>query len=175
MRTLSARGAAWLDDMPPYYRDDPFVQGVVDALAREYDRVEAAAVALLTDSFAQNASDTYRLLAIWEAQLGLAVEPKGQTVATRQALVLARLKQRKAGTEQSFRQAMDRFLGGLWSYSTNFTTGTLTIRLAGPATTFTADQVLRFARQLVPAHLALAFAYSDGFVLDSTPMDSGAF
>lgn len=190
-RVLNDKAREWLDAMPPYYADDPFAQAVINALAAEYTRIEAAVNTLITSAgrlpvhavqndptvnkaFPHKADDQYRLLALWELQLGLPVEPTNRTVAQRRQQVRAHLRRRRASSEAEWYEALREALGtSLWTYTV--TDQQVTIRMPYAEANLTATQVVALARKITPAHLALAFAYDEGFILDQSPMDSSTF
>lgn len=185
-RVLVRKAQEWLADMPPYYADDPYVQGVVNALATEYQRIETAAWQVLSGAFPQrfvdedsplyepSQSDYYRMLALWELQLKLPVEPQGASVEQRRQAILAHIGRRRASSEEEWATALRNALGtNLWSYTVE--NGVVTIRMPFEETSFTAGQVVDLARAITPAHLDVNFGYEEGFILDTSPLDTGAF
>jgi hypothetical protein len=197
-RTLSDKAQEWLEMMPPYYSDDLFTQGVLDAMACEYQRIDSAAFLLLAGGFPTREAepehppgdplyesatvDVFRLMAVWENQLGLTVEPVGRTLADRRAHVLAFIARRKASSEAEWTDGLESTFGPLndpatgWSY--RVTRGTLVIRVPVNSP-FTLQQVYALARSVTPAHLRVGGAFGvnshEGFYLDRSPLDTGAF
>lgn len=189
-RVLNEKALEWLEAMPPYYSNEPFVQAVVNAVAAEYMRIEAAVNTLITQSedlpanpqldptvnkaFPHKADDTYRLLGLWELQLGLPVEPVGATLAQRRQQVRAHIQRRRAHSEEEWFTALTEALGtSLWTYTA--VDGLVTLRMPFAQQSMPATQVAALARKITPAHLDIAFAYDEGFILDSSPLDTGAF
>lgn len=193
-RVPFAKAVEWLEDLPPYYgvttqnnaegyEGDPIVLGLLNAMAGEYQRVDEAARALLVGGFPthQPASedlgvDTFRLLAFWENQLALPVEPPGVTVEQRRNTVLAHIRRRRASSEQEWYESLTEALGTtLWTYDFDGPAGIVTIHMPFAGTSLTAVQVYSIARKITPAHLDVQFAYDEGFILDYSPLDTGSF
>lgn len=190
-RVLNEKALEWLEWMPPYYADDPFVQGVLNALGAEYQRIEDAVNSLITQpkdlpevtphldptvngAFPHKANDSLKLLSLWELQLGLPVQPEGMTEDQRRSSVIAHIRRRRAHSERSWAETLTEMLRTtLWSYTTN--NGTITITMPYGASNLTGAQVVALAREITPAHLALAFTYDEGFLFDVSTFDTGAF
>lgn len=94
---LSAKGKVILDDLPPYFSDDPWVQSIIDTVARELQRVENIVNVVSEQAHPYHADDTYRFLELWETMLHLPVKPVGVSLAARQNTVLATIRTRNAG------------------------------------------------------------------------------
>jgi hypothetical protein len=173
-RALSPKAAEWLEDMPPYYAEDPFVWAVLNAVANEYQRIEDAAAALLVGSFPQNAGNLFRLLGLWELQLGLAVEPDLPFDQRRKA-VMGHLARRRASSERDWYGAMTERMGTTqWSYQ-NTGNGGIIINLPFGSDQHTSQAIAEYAREITPAHIVLAFNFGNGFILDYSLLDFGTF
>lgn len=177
-RTLTDKAAEWLDDMPPYYYEDQFVWAVLNAVGSEFSRIEAAAQALLTYSFPSRAGTSseiiaYKLLALWELQLGLAVESPIPLNERRNA-VLAHLARRRVSSEESWFAGMSAVIGSSqWTYET--VDGGIIITLPFGSDQQSAQATIQYARKITPAHLALSFDFGNGFILDYSLLDFGTF
>lgn len=103
-----------LDDLPPFMADSYDVQAVVDVVAREVDRIDAAKELLRANFYPQNGQD---YLAIWEKTLGLAVNPLDKTLAQRQQTILANLGAVSGDASGlSWQERLDRLIGPGWTY-----------------------------------------------------------
>lgn len=155
-----------LSYMPPWFRSDPMVQAILDALGREQQRIADAAEAVGLGLFPQNATDgPYgNFLSLWETLLGLPVAPTGVSTENRQAYVLAAFRGRDVTQGSSWVAAIDLALGGnLWTYQEGPDDYTINIF-------FSLNEVARWAvegaiRQITPAHLDAAFGDPEGFIV----------
>jgi hypothetical protein len=168
-RELSAKGQELLAMMPPYFSDAPYVQTIIDAHARELQRIEDAAAAVLRTMFPATADDTYGFLSLWESILGLPVAPGGTTLAARRAKVLAGLQKQNAGAGSGWIALMNEALGGSpWAYvEANPVTDPYEVHIFIPFAggSYSAEQVATLARQITPAHLDVIVAYDEGFLV----------
>lgn len=111
-RTLSPLAVDWLLMLPPGLRVDPWVQGIFNALALEMERLidQALTVGEGLNPMTANAET----LPMWEALLGLPINPPNTSVAIRQDLVASRMlrgdgsgaqweQQMRAATKNSLR------------------------------------------------------------------------
>lgn len=155
-----------LDDLPPYLADDVYVQAIIDAHARELQRIEDTESAIRLTMFPANADDTYGFLSLWESLLGLPVA-SGGTLAERRNKVLAGLQKRNAGAGSAWVALMSQALGTTpWTYEENDPGDyELTIRIPYEEGSYTASQVLVLARQITPAHIDVIPAYEEGFLV----------
>ena len=88
-RTLSPLATAWLRMLPPVLQDSPWIQGMLNAQAREMERLIGMAEDVAAGLIPTSANEY--TLAIWEALLGLPVSPPGTTTEVRLGLVASRL------------------------------------------------------------------------------------
>jgi hypothetical protein len=148
----SPRAVRMLGYLPPYYWDDPTVRGYVSAMAREFDRIEAAAVALRTGAFPSTADE--RTLEYYEAIFSLS--NKALTLEARRADVVGHMRKRSVASRYDWQQALDAFINapGNWSYAE---APPYTVNLTVPVDP-TGDRtpvITAYARAVTPAHLLL--------------------
>lgn len=153
--------------MPPYYREDPAVQALLDAGARELQRVEDALSNIRERFFPHNADDTLNMLSIWEATLGLPVRPAGVSVLERQTAVLSAVRKRRSGSGADWMSNISAALGDvIWTHRENYPGGyQLTIEIPYDPASYTAGQVLRLINQITPAHIQIVSGFSEGFLV----------
>lgn len=164
-----------LDDMPPYYRDDPMTQAVIVAYANEYDRIEAAVRQVQAAGFPTQSADvtlvvgaaTARLLSMWETLLNLPVAPAGVPLADRQAKVVAHIRKRKSGRGADWAATITEALGGStsWTYTEGPGAYQVTVNLPYVAGSYTAGQVQALVSAISPAHLDMIVRYGQGFLV----------
>lgn len=142
---LSERGQAMLDSLPWYYQDADFALHMLDACARELDRLEGFLTTFRQKSFVHEADDTYDLLAIWEAQLGLPVE-ESNVLADRQTDVLALYRARGSYSGSDWVAVVNDIIGTSdWAHVENTPNAydlRITLPFASASTTLTATQML---------------------------------
>jgi Bacteriophage Mu-like, Gp48 len=157
------RTADLLANLPAYLREDPVVVGVYDAIARELERLRAAARALSDGLLAARADDTYGLLAVHESTVGLPVRP-ALSEAQRRALVLARLQARSVGTAAQWQAALQTAVGG--GVPVTFREGTDQVTVIIPfGAGLRSDQVELLAEDITPAAVELATSFAEGFIV----------
>lgn len=155
-----------IDNMPPFYRGESFIEGLLDAVGRELQRVEDRAGAIQQGMFPQNTDDAYKLLSLWELLLGLPVAPVGVTLATRRNLVVSTLGARSQSSGSAWVAAVNQALGGTpWSYQEGPGDYTVTIYIPFSSSSFNSVQVQNLVRKITPAHLVLAVVYLQGFLI----------
>ena len=71
MTVLEEKAELMLADMPPYLADDLYVQDIIGAAANELQLIDDFIAEVREKLRPQNSDDTYRLLGLWEAFLGL--------------------------------------------------------------------------------------------------------
>lgn len=124
---LSGTGQRLLELVPPYLAKSTDAQQVIDVLARECDRVEAASGVLVANYFPQQGNE---YLKVWEALLGLSIEPPDKTLAQRQTTVLAYLQSLKSsGSGLDWEANLTRLIGTGWSYTEDYAPWTLRITI----------------------------------------------
>jgi uncharacterized protein YmfQ (DUF2313 family) len=157
---------ALLADLPPYLQDDPYVRGIVDAAARELQRVEDAAQSVRQSAFPQNADDTYGFLSLWESLLGIPVNPTGASLSERRNQVLSNLRLRTSGYGTDWVALLSQAMGSNpWGYQEGPGSYQITVRIPFSAGGYSSAQVEALARKITPAHLDLAVTYNEGFLV----------
>jgi hypothetical protein len=146
----SERAVRMIESLPPYWRDDPQARAYVCAVARELDRVEAAAEAMREGAFPSTAD--LRTLAYYETLFGLS--NTSLTLAARRTDVVAHLRKRSVASRYDWQQALSAYLGLGWSYSES-APRTVTISTAVDPTGVRLPARTAFARAITPAHIAL--------------------
>lgn len=164
--TLSERGRRLLEDLPPELADAPQIQTVVDVLARELERLEGAATEATQKMFPPAADDEYGTLKMWEALLGLPVALPGLTLAQRQALVRATVKQRRAASGAQWAEMLTTAIGSS-SWSHHYGPGDYVVTITIPYVPggIAAGQVVTLARRVTPAHLQVNAGFTGGFLI----------
>jgi hypothetical protein len=163
-RTIGPESQAMLNMLPPYEADDENVIAVMVAEGNEIARLEAAGQAFQAKVIPAQADDEYSTLSIWEAMLGLPVDPPTATVADRREFVLARLRARSVATGEEWFDRMSDVLGSGWSYEEGPADYSITLRVPFIPGGSRID-VNGFARTITPAHLDILFQFEEGFVM----------
>jgi hypothetical protein len=145
----------WLAMLPPVLQEDPWIIAILDAQAREMERLIAAAEEVgygLVPTLANEVT-----LPLWEALLGLPVNPPNTSVETRVNLVVSRMI-RGDGSGAQWEAAMARATSGTYRY-TEHDSGdplapnyTLNINTALP-TGMTIESLRDYVRAITPANL----------------------
>lgn len=163
---VAAITARMIETMPPYYRDNSIIEGILDACGREMQRIADRVDVLRTAFFPQTADDTYKTLSMWEMLLTLPVAQTGVPVATRRNLILARLNGRGLSSGLAWIAAMSQAMGGTpWTYQEGPGSYVVTIYISFGAGSFSSVQVQQLARAITPAHIDVAVVYSQGFIV----------
>ena len=156
-RELTPLAVEWLAMLPPVLQEDPGIQAVLGALAREAERLIERA-RLVGEGLVPTQANEYTL-PLWEALLGLPVNPPGTPISTRQNLVVSRLVRGEGGGAQ-WEQALARASGNSARYA-EYDSGdpdapryTLIIDTALPRG-MTAEALRSYLRQVAPANLHL--------------------
>lgn len=100
----------WLVMLPPILQSDPWIQAIFNALAQEMERLIARAEQVGLGLIPADANE--ETLGIWEATLGLQVDPEGVNVEERRALIMGRLL-RGDGSGQQWEQQLLAASGAL--------------------------------------------------------------
>lgn len=104
-----------LADLPPFEQDSPTIQRVVDTMARELDRVDAAVTAVKAEVVPSTSAVVLRA---WEALFKLPIAPVNKTLAQRRAAVVAYLTALgSSGSGEDWEASMTALLGSGWSYT----------------------------------------------------------
>lgn len=174
MHSMSPSGLRLLGNLPYYYQTDPTAVTVLNVLGRELDRIETFLDTLRLQEFPQNADDTYRILRIWESELGMPVAPSQLTLAQRQARVIAWIRTRRVGAGFDWSAAVTQFFGSdLWTVEEN-TPSDYAIQVLIPHDAsggYTIAAMQGFLRAITPAHLDISVGYSGGFIVDISHVD----
>lgn len=166
-RELSSAAEDRLADLPPYYDGDPYIGGVMNAGANELERINQAAKTLQTKAFPTRADNQYRLLGMWEKQMGLPVEPPGLTIGQRRSRVLSKLRGRGDGRGKTWEQRMTEAIGStLWSYQENTPgPGQITITIPFASGEGISNWIQQVARDITPANLQIIMGFGEGFIV----------
>lgn len=167
-----------LNELPPVIAEDPDIQAVVQVYALEAERLSARLDLLRANLFVQTADELG--LPFLERQLRITVNPVGQTVVQRRETILALLKAVKASGEGSdWVRLVDGFVGQAgWTYQehvegdpTSPPMYTVRVNLPFAPSGNAYEQVRSRIREVTPAHIALVFSSTGGFLLDQSQMD----
>lgn len=102
-----------LDQLNPLFVNDPDIQGAVDAIGREVDRMEAQMLNIRANFISTTASD---FISIWERIFGL--DPTGKTIAQRQTILTAFFQRlRKDSSGLSWQERLTELIGSNFSYN----------------------------------------------------------
>lgn len=160
-----------LADLPLYYAGDPNALSVIDACAREIERVESLILTLRAKGLPNTADDSYDLLAIWEFLLGLPVKPTGVTLLSRQSAVRSAYLKRNTAAGEDWVTAVTAAIGSSWTYEENQPIN-YSIRVSVPDTAgYSGGQIQKLLRDATPAHLAITVQTGDGFRVDIDQVD----
>lgn len=163
MSPVSDKGNLMLEDLHPQFAESPTVRAVMDAVARELQRVEDTTQAVREAILPYQASDTYGTLKMWELMLGLPVAPAGVTLQTRQSLVAAGVHKRRAASGADWSALISQALGSVaWTQTESGYTVTV---LIPQASGFVPGQVAALLRRITPAHLQITTGYTGGFII----------
>jgi hypothetical protein len=146
------RAVRMINNLPPYYQEDPTVRGYVCAMARELDRLQGAGETLRLDSYPLTGDA--RTLDYYEALFALT--NKLLTIEERRADVVGHLRKRSVASRYNWQQALDAFIAapGSWSYAES---PPYTVLLTVPVdpTGNRVPVITAYARAVTPAHLLL--------------------
>ena len=142
--------------LPPVLREDPWIHGILDAMAREMLRVQEHARQVAEGLIPTSANET--TLAIWEGLTGLPISPPDTSVEIRRDLVLSRLlrgdgsgteweRLMAAATNDTYRYT--EYSSGDWAVAPMYS---LRIDTALPAG-ITAQAMRDYTRSISPANL----------------------
>lgn len=155
-----------LDDVPPFEQTSRNIQAVLQVVANELARIDAARQALIQNFFPGSADV---LLGLFESLLGLPVNPPA-SLASRQQLVLVYMQRLKSeGRGLDWVALITQAVGTAnWNYQEH---------IPGNATTPAANTVAvnipqasagfawPFIRDITPAHLVVTEGYTGGFIV----------
>lgn len=165
-RILSPLAQLCLSHLPSYYENDPFTQAVINAVARELERFEAARASIERGFFPVFASNAYRMLGIWELIYGLPIEPNASD-AQRTAALLAKIQGRRSASGSDWVANVTAALGtSNWTHQEDFpSAGFLTVTIPFSTTSYSAGLARTFIQETAPAHLELIVNYDAGFIV----------
>ena len=153
-----------LANVPAYLREDPAVIAVYDAVARELERIRAAAQALSDAMLVARADDRYGMLAVHESTFGLPVRP-ALSEAQRRAFLLARMRARFVGTAAQWLEALQAAVGGQTPVTFREGTDQVTVIIPFVEGGLRSDQIEALAEDVTPAAVELATAFGEGFIV----------
>ncbi len=146
------------------YDGDPAAEAVVDGIARELDRVEAFLLDLQAGVMPQDATDTNRLLSLWETKVGLPVAPVGQTEQARRDKVVA-FRGRRVRKGRDWRAVVTSLLGTS-NWSVQVVPGRRVIlTVPFPSASYTTGVLFTLLRRITPAELAISGLFGAGFTI----------
>lgn len=168
----SEAGLRMLDNLPPYYADDPAVLSYLQTVGQELDRAEEAMESVRDGFYPQKATDTYRLLGMWESLLGLPYETPDQSLALRRATVLSKLQSRQSASAEQWANAVTTAVGSTAWEQRELYPGSyqLTVTIPYNPSGVAATNIARILRDITPAHIQLIVGY-DGYVVDVSTVD----
>lgn len=170
---LSEKAKELLSLMPPYLTDDPLVQGIIEAQAKELQRIDDAHQAIRAALFPSQAADvvlpngaTAWLASLWETLLGLPVNPTGVTNLERERRITSHIRKRQSGRGADWVATLSEAFGATpWSYEEGPGDYEVTIHIPYATGTYSAGQILALARDITPAHIDIIPAYDEGFLV----------
>jgi uncharacterized protein YmfQ (DUF2313 family) len=155
-----------MENLPPYYEYDPTTRGFLDVVGKELQRIEDTAEGIAHQMAPLNADDTYGVLGLWEALLGLPPNPPDATVEERRNQVAANIRKRNSGSATDWVELVRTALG-----TSDFTwdegPGRYHVTITYPYfdTGYTPTQVRNLVRDITPAHLKISPIFGEGFIV----------
>ena len=176
VRVLSPLAEEMRDALPPKLQESPDYLGVIQALAKECERARSTLESVRKQF---NPSKADLLLAVWERITRQTREPEGESVAERQAAIVARLRKLLSlGHGSAWQEQVTALVGIGWTYEehipgdeTSPPANTLRIRLPFPPEGSRYLEALAAIREVTPAHLDIIFESEAGFLLDESRLD----
>jgi len=171
-RTLTDYQLEMLESIPPWMHSDPDIQAAFTAMTNELELIQASVQDVMDTYFPQFSE---RFLYLWEASLGLTVNPTGLSTAERQARVLAYAWQRHDRVPgQTWVANVTALIGPAWTWKRYPDGGTplhtITITFTGDPDS--GDELLAALRQITPANTVLVLDYGTGFVIQQSHIQS---
>jgi len=163
---LTPTAARIFDSLPAYFLGEPTLTRIVQVLANEFDRVQAFLVAVQNGLVPLLADDEFHMLGIWEAVLGLPVEPT-VNISIRQQTIRAALLRRFVMRAVDWEADMSAILGtDAWSHQEGVPApGIMTLTLPYEPSTYVGGLVLLFWRQITPANYQLNLVYQGHWIV----------
>lgn len=169
--TESPRLERMLEAIPPFYRRDPTVRGILNAEAKEIDRLEAAIDEVQRIPFPL---ETSTFLSLWEQFFGLPIEPEGVSLAKRQSLIALEFRRIAMMTFGStWVERMDEVIGGKWSHEED--EGILNIVVPFGENSGRVRFLATYARTITPANLEIHIFFEEGFILGISQLGVSQF
>lgn len=170
---LSPTAQRMMDTLPDYYWGEPLYERIVQAWANEIDRLEARLEQIKNGLVPGLADDTLGMLALWEAQLGLPINPPDATVPQRLSKVNAALRKLDAGSAAGYIAALSAAIDtNAWTLLRDTPANLVdTLQIPYAPGSYNAAQVEEIARRMHPAHRELRMRYEEGFLLDLARLD----
>lgn len=157
--TLTPKAEELFDSLPPYYENDPMTQAVLGAVGAELQRIENYLQTIRDKIWWATADDEYGFLGLWEARVGLPVEPEGISIEARRAKVGAAVQRRSEGAGEGWVNVITTFLGTpSWSHEEQ-RAGDYRLAIDIPVLgAYTEEQLANFLALVRPAHLQIDLA-----------------
>jgi hypothetical protein len=176
---LTELGQTFRSWLPVALRDSPDHLAVLHCLAHEVERLEGSIETVRAQFFPQSAD---LLLKVYEAELGITVEPAGATLDERRSTVIAMLRRAKSDPSGiTWQDNVTRLVGTGWSYAEHDPSDpssppeyTVRVTLPFAPSSGRYAQTERLLRDIIPAHLDLVLTFAGGFVLDESQLDQEA-
>jgi Bacteriophage Mu-like, Gp48 len=165
---LTARAEAMLANMPPYEADDEFIQDFVNALAKEFQRLQDYVTALVEQLRPQNADDTWGLLSLYELLAGLPVKPEAVSEESRRARVLTAIaRSRGLGIGEGWAGLITLLLnsGGWYEVENEPGAYEITLWIPFPSTSYQAGGLKELLSRITPAHIRVNLIFTDAFLV----------
>lgn len=174
---LSETATRIVDSLPIWYHEDPILLRIMQAWANEVDRLDDLLDRLQDGLVPALASDDLGMLGIWEHIVRLPVNPPDATEGQRRGKVLAIFRSAGSGSAAGYIATITAAIGtSAWRLIRD-SPGDFQDTLEVPflPDSYNAVQVLEIARRVHQAHRRLFIRFTDGFILDASPLDEGVF
>jgi hypothetical protein len=177
-RPFNALGLQMLDDLPPFMEDDPHVQAIIHAQSREIQRILDQLGWMIKQFFPAKADPPG--LAIWEAVLGLTINPTDLDLAGRRAVILANIaKSHSTASGADWNAGVNILVGPGYAYyeSNVLNPGSfpplyeIIVYLPFPSNTTAFARAQDLIIALTPAHIKINFSSVTGLLLDTGALD----
>lgn len=163
--TLSPYAQEMLDQLPVSLRKPEVARRLIRAKANELERIQTFLQDFRAAALPHNANDAMGTLPIWEAQLGIPVQPAGVTEVDRRTEVVARYRS-SSDSSSAWVATATELIGPGWTYRENYPEPyMITITLPGAAGTYQTGRIEEVLRDITPAHIDLVITYGVGFVV----------
>lgn len=168
--TESPRLERMLETIPPFYRNDPVVRGLLNAEAKELDRLEEALLAVQLIPFPRRSE---KFLSLWEQFFDIPIEPE-ESITVRQNLVLREF-QRIAQVTYGivWEERLGAAIGGVWTYEED--EGIINIILPYSEGAGKTRFITNYARAITPAAWEIHVFFAEGFILGVSELGVSEF